>query len=261
MTASTQQMHPDAAPARPAGSFLTTRDVQELIRVDKSTIYRMAEAGRLPAIKVGRQWRFPADEIERWLRRRRNGAAESDFDALFTAEAQHLTDLYAELMGVMAVVTDMEGRPITTPSHPCGYFRAIAEAPRTVERCVAEWKALGGHYDFEPTFNLGHLGFLCARAFIRVGNRLEGMVIAGCVAPADWPPPARVLEGIAAEVGADVATLDAAVDRIYHLTEEDRRRALDGLSRLAVHLSRLAAKRQSGAERTAPTVHERRRAQ
>ena len=41
-------------------AFLTTQDVQQLIRVDKSTIYRMAESGRIPAIKVGRQWRFPA---------------------------------------------------------------------------------------------------------------------------------------------------------------------------------------------------------
>lgn len=40
-------------------TYLTARDVQDLIRVDRSTIYRMAESGRLPAIKVGRQWRFP----------------------------------------------------------------------------------------------------------------------------------------------------------------------------------------------------------
>ena len=34
-------------------SLLTTRDVQELIRVDRSTIYRMAEDGRLPAVLDG----------------------------------------------------------------------------------------------------------------------------------------------------------------------------------------------------------------
>ena len=35
--------------------LLTTQQLQELIRVDRSTIYRMAEDGRLPAVKVGRQ--------------------------------------------------------------------------------------------------------------------------------------------------------------------------------------------------------------
>ena len=44
-------------------TLLTTKDLQELINVDKSTIYLMAEDGRLPAINVGRQWRFPADQI------------------------------------------------------------------------------------------------------------------------------------------------------------------------------------------------------
>ena len=44
--------------------LLTARQVQQLLRVDKSTVYRMASDGRLPAIKVGKQWRFPADEID-----------------------------------------------------------------------------------------------------------------------------------------------------------------------------------------------------
>ena len=44
-------------------TYLTAKDLQDLIRVDKSTIYRMAEDGRLPAVKVGRQWRFPEREV------------------------------------------------------------------------------------------------------------------------------------------------------------------------------------------------------
>ncbi|MCA9925804.1 MAG: helix-turn-helix domain-containing protein, partial [Anaerolineales bacterium] len=40
--------------------MLTAKDIQALLQVDRSTVYRMAEAGRIPAIKVGRQWRFPA---------------------------------------------------------------------------------------------------------------------------------------------------------------------------------------------------------
>ena len=49
-------------------ALLTTKAVQQLLNVDRSTIYRMAEAGRLPAIKVGRQWRFHTEAIEQWLR-------------------------------------------------------------------------------------------------------------------------------------------------------------------------------------------------
>ncbi len=54
--------------------YLTTREVQDLFKVDRSTIYRMAEDGRLPAVKVGRQWRFPSERIES-LRRSSSWAA------------------------------------------------------------------------------------------------------------------------------------------------------------------------------------------
>ena len=51
-----------------AATFLSAQQVQDLLDVDASTIYRMAADGRLPAVRIGRQWRFPADEIEAMLR-------------------------------------------------------------------------------------------------------------------------------------------------------------------------------------------------
>ena len=45
--------------------MLTAKDMQALLHVDRSTIYRMAESGRLPAIKVGRQWRLAGKPAER----------------------------------------------------------------------------------------------------------------------------------------------------------------------------------------------------
>ena len=47
--------------------MLTAKEMQTLLQVDRSTIYRMAESGRLPALKVGKQWRFPADQVDSWL--------------------------------------------------------------------------------------------------------------------------------------------------------------------------------------------------
>ena len=47
--------------------LLTTGQVQTLLKVDRTTIYRMVENGRLPGIRVGKQWRFDRAEIERWL--------------------------------------------------------------------------------------------------------------------------------------------------------------------------------------------------
>jgi excisionase family DNA binding protein len=38
--------------------LLTVSEVADLLRINKSTVYRMAKQGRLPATRVGRQWRF-----------------------------------------------------------------------------------------------------------------------------------------------------------------------------------------------------------
>ncbi len=48
--------------------LLTTKELQAILHVDRTTIYRMAESGRLPAVKVGDQWRFPRQQIDGWLR-------------------------------------------------------------------------------------------------------------------------------------------------------------------------------------------------
>ena len=39
------------------------------------TIRKWAEKGRIPAHKVGREWRFPKEEIDRWLSGRRGNSA------------------------------------------------------------------------------------------------------------------------------------------------------------------------------------------
>ena len=47
---SVQNMQTSQGPTRP---LLTALEVQELLHIDRSTVYRMAEDGRLPAIRVG----------------------------------------------------------------------------------------------------------------------------------------------------------------------------------------------------------------
>ena len=46
----------------------TAADVARLLRLDKDTVYRLAREGELPAIRVGRQWRFDLGAIRERLR-------------------------------------------------------------------------------------------------------------------------------------------------------------------------------------------------
>ncbi len=46
--------------------ILTLDNVAEYLRVHPSTIYRLLKKRQLPAFKVGRDWRFNLESIDRW---------------------------------------------------------------------------------------------------------------------------------------------------------------------------------------------------
>ncbi|MSO45455.1 MAG: response regulator [Acidobacteria bacterium] len=48
-------------------TFLTTEEVLEYLQVNLRTVYRLIKAGRIPAVRVGRQWRFRKRDIDAWL--------------------------------------------------------------------------------------------------------------------------------------------------------------------------------------------------
>lgn len=50
-------------------AFLTTEEVLGYLQVNLRTVYRLIDAGKLPAVRVGRQWRFRRRDIDRWLDR------------------------------------------------------------------------------------------------------------------------------------------------------------------------------------------------
>src|SRR5258705_3163715 len=57
-------------------TFLTTEEVLEYLQVNLRPVYRLIKAGKIPAVRVGRQWRFRKRDIDAWLdsQRRRGGS-------------------------------------------------------------------------------------------------------------------------------------------------------------------------------------------
>ena len=53
--------------------FLTTDEVLEYLQVNLRTVYRLIKAGQLPAVRVGRLWRFRKRDIDAWLESQRTG--------------------------------------------------------------------------------------------------------------------------------------------------------------------------------------------
>jgi excisionase family DNA binding protein len=56
-------------------AFLTTADVLNCLKVDPRTIYRLIKTGELPAVRIGRQWRFRRDDLNEWIDRQRTTAS------------------------------------------------------------------------------------------------------------------------------------------------------------------------------------------
>ncbi len=48
-------------------TFLTTDEVLDYLQVNLRTVYRLIKAGKLPAVRVGRQWRFRRVDLDAWL--------------------------------------------------------------------------------------------------------------------------------------------------------------------------------------------------
>ena len=67
-------------------TLLTTDQVLAYLRVDLRTVYRLIETGKIPAVKVGRQWRFRETEIDVWLERERSHSIPPVVSSVTSAE-------------------------------------------------------------------------------------------------------------------------------------------------------------------------------
>jgi len=58
----------------PEIEVLTAAEAAEILRLHVITLRELARQGRVPARKVGREWRFVRSQLERWLEGQENGA-------------------------------------------------------------------------------------------------------------------------------------------------------------------------------------------
>ena len=58
-------------------TFLTTEEVLEYLQVNLRTVYRLIKAGKIPAVRVGRQWRFRRSDVDAWLESQRARTART----------------------------------------------------------------------------------------------------------------------------------------------------------------------------------------
>jgi excisionase family DNA binding protein len=163
-------------------NLLTARQVQELLNVDRTTIYRMLKSGRLTGVKVGQHWRFSAREVNDIL----DGAVRiSETETPLPQNAlplhciQPIQDVFAEIAEVGSVTTDRDGNPLTRISNPCDFCKLILGSAEGRTACHESWQKLANQDAALPEFRTCHAGLQYARARIEVGGELIAILVAG----------------------------------------------------------------------------------
>ncbi len=176
-----------------ADRLLTTRELQDLLQLDRVTIYRMVKEGEIPALRVGGQWRFSADAIDRWLARQQGEPApkpnnrepapdlenlELD-DLIDIATLQGIQNQFAQLVGVAAFITDLEGQPFAACSRCSRFCQIIHSEPAGMAACQESWRSIALLDQEDAAIHVCHAGIQYASAPVSVNHLRFGLVTAG----------------------------------------------------------------------------------
>jgi excisionase family DNA binding protein len=234
--------------------LLTTKQLQELLQIDRITIYRMLHDGRLSGFKVGGQWRFSRQEIEAWLeRRQRNhdpGASATSpisqvnpaVQALPISCVGAIQGVCAEALGIAAVTVKLDGSPLSGVSNCCSFCSRILSTDKGREHCADAWKQQG-----PVDAHLCHAGLLCFSVPIHVGGQPIA-IAASCqfmvqTENGDWAEWQDGLPRLAADLGLPAEALTSAADSVRQLSVEELPRVSHLLRRVAETFSELGQER------------------
>ncbi len=111
--------------------FLTTEEVLDYLQVNLRTVYRLIKAGRIPAVRVGRQWRFRKRDIDAWLESSRpaRGAGDAPSTSIGAGERPRILVVDDE-----QGVRDLLSKTLTLADYDVD---AVPDGPSAIERLRA----------------------------------------------------------------------------------------------------------------------------
>ena len=56
-------------------AVMTIKEVAHYLSVHPMTVYKMAQQGKIPAFKIGSDWRFHKKFIDKWIEKKMQGGA------------------------------------------------------------------------------------------------------------------------------------------------------------------------------------------
>ena len=218
-------------------SLLTVKQLQDLLQVDRITIYRMLKDGKLSGFKVGGQWRFSRQAIDDWLRQQSISLEALDLpdeagDNSYLSEElplscmQAIQSIFAESLGMGTVTTSLDGSPLTAISNSCEFCNLILGTHAGWQRCVASWRAAVSQYAGRPSIITCHAGLCYIGSLIEIQGKASAAIYAGQFldSPPDNVEWNKRIEELVDATGIKRAALQEALDAVSVLDEAKRRK-------------------------------------
>ncbi len=163
--------------------LLTTKQLQQLLKIDRVTVYRMINDGRLKGVKIGNHWRFPQSEIDR-LTGEDKGTGEPENSASLLTDfpsdcVQMVQEIFAGIIGIGAITVSLGGEQLTRSTNSNPFCKLMLSSPSGREACQASWRRIALRASGEPPFQTCHAGLSYKRSLICMKDQPAAWLIAG----------------------------------------------------------------------------------
>lgn len=230
-------------------TFLTTRQVQELLKVDRITVYRMLQDGRLEGVKIGQQWRFSRQAVEQLLAGGAliTPAVSQGGQGIPVHCVQIIQNIFADLGEVAALVVDGQAEPLTALSNGCTFCRLMLDSPSGRQACRRSWQEAISLNAGASQTHLCHAGLNYLAAAVGDGKAPAAYLLAGqfYLEKPDAQEEAARVEYLAVRHGIEAARLGQAAAQITVIDPAQRARIISWPARVALALTSILQERSA----------------
>jgi excisionase family DNA binding protein len=234
-------------------NYLTVKQLQDLLKVDRITIYRMLQDGRLKGVKIGQQWRFAPRDVEALL----SGSSRSEPEPAVVSPVYFPTHCIWTIQNIVSAVAqvgvvsvDLDGQPLTDVSHGCAFCALIQSSPSGRQACRDSWREMAARGPRAPVFSTCHAGLQYAQAPIGVDGESAGWLLSGqFLLQRPSPERAQTVANLANEHGIDPQKLEAASRNLPVLDQQKQGAIPVWLEKVALAVNSILSERAAFMDR------------
>ena len=160
-------------------NYLTTKQVQDLFKIDRITVYRMLQDGRLKGVKIGNQWRFSQSEVERLLRGEPLQNISEESTTFPTHCVQAIQDLFSSVSQISGLLVNNSGEQVTEISSSIRFCQLMQSTETGRSACLNSWKQFTAHSADKSKKLTCHAGLNYFSSNVSNQEGVHGLFLAG----------------------------------------------------------------------------------